>query len=268
MSDESELEAAWAALEGGDDELALRRFAALPDELAERRLGEAFAWLNLGRLDRAEAALERCAGLAEVEADYLWALSELRLLQWRPADAWRALERLAPDFRERPGELDSAFVDRLVLAAELMGHFDEAEELLVRAHAAAPDDYPLPPRLAPEAFDEVVEQAVRRLPEPFLSEARAIPIVIDPLPTAEVVDATATGHPPDILGLFVGRSRLEDSVEISGELPPTIYLFQRNLERACRDRDELVEEIHTTLYHELGHALGFDEEGLEAIGLE
>ena len=57
-------------------------------------------------------------------------------------------------------------------------------------------------------------------------------------------------------------------IESSGELPPTVYLFQRNLERVCGDREQLVEEIRVTLFHELGHALGFDEEGVARMGLE
>jgi predicted Zn-dependent protease with MMP-like domain len=46
-----------------------------------------------------------------------------------------------------------------------------------------------------------------------------------------------------------------------------IHLFQRNLERIARDEEELVEEIRITLFHEIGHRLGFDEEGVDALGL-
>ena len=43
--------------------------------------------------------------------------------------------------------------------------------------------------------------------------------------------------------------------------------IQRNLERFAVDEEELVEQVRITLFHELGHYLGFDEEGLDAIGL-
>ena len=52
-----------------------------------------------------------------------------------------------------------------------------------------------------------------------------------------------------------------------GEPPTCIRLFTRNLERVCADRAELAVELQVTLYHELGHALGLDEAGVDAIGL-
>ena len=73
--------------------------------------------------------------------------------------------------------------------------------------------------------------------------------------------------PPDLLGLFLGVSLLERSGE-HPELPPSIHLYQRNLERAAVDEEELKEQIRITLYHELGHYLGFDEDGVAELGLE
>ena len=55
-----------------------------------------------------------------------------------------------------------------------------------------------------------------------------------------------------------------DSVQLR---PNTIYLFQRNIERVARDREDLVEQIRITLYHELGHYLGFEEEDMDGLGL-
>ena len=50
--------------------------------------------------------------------------------------------------------------------------------------------------------------------------------------------------------------------------PSSIGLFQRNLERYARDREELLEEIRVTLLHEVGHFLGLDEEQLRELGLD
>jgi predicted Zn-dependent protease with MMP-like domain len=43
-------------------------------------------------------------------------------------------------------------------------------------------------------------------------------------------------------------------------------LFKRNLERSAGDAAELAEQIRVTLYHELGHYLGLDEDALEDLG--
>jgi predicted Zn-dependent protease with MMP-like domain len=82
-----------------------------------------------------------------------------------------------------------------------------------------------------------------------------------------VLDAPASGHGPGTLGLCVGVPYSERGTQSALERPPTIHLFQRNLERGARDRAELEQEIRVTLYHELGHALGFDEEGVDEMGL-
>jgi predicted Zn-dependent protease with MMP-like domain len=57
-------------------------------------------------------------------------------------------------------------------------------------------------------------------------------------------------------------------VETSSQLPPSIVLFQRNLERFVRSRAELAEEIRVTLVHEVGHYLGLDEDELYERGLD
>ena len=46
-----------------------------------------------------------------------------------------------------------------------------------------------------------------------------------------------------------------------------VILFKKNLEKICRDRDELIDQIQITLRHEIGHHLGLSEEDLEGLGL-
>ena len=92
-------------------------------------------------------------------------------------------------------------------------------------------------------------------------------IVIEPMPFADLAKDDPIAVPPDTLGLFVGPTLAESAEELSAELPPMIFLFQRNIERGCATREDLGREIRITLYHEIGHRLGLDEDEVDALGL-
>ena len=72
---------------------------------------------------------------------------------------------------------------------------------------------------------------------------------------------------PDLLGLFDGVPLPETGEDGVVLRPNRIFLFQRNLERMAATREELDEQIRVTLYHELGHYLGFEEEDMDDLGL-
>ena len=72
-----------------------------------------------------------------------------------------------------------------------------------------------------------------------------------------------------ILGIFRGSPLGQKAaMDPWSHFPSSIVLYQKNLERQARDRDELIEEIRVTLMHEVGHFLGLDEDELYARGLD
>jgi predicted Zn-dependent protease with MMP-like domain len=185
-------------------------------------------------------------------------------LQWRFDEA----EAAARAARELPDAIVDAHV---VLGAvlERFGRFDEAEACFERAAAQAPDKYSRPVRMTRAEFDREVRMAVRKLPRQFRQSLDRVPVVVQDLPDQSLAageDRDEVG--PDILGLFDGVPLPETGdLDLSHTRPNTIYLFQRNLERAARDRADLVEQIRITLWHELGHYLGFEEEDMDDLGL-
>jgi predicted Zn-dependent protease with MMP-like domain len=261
-----------AALEQAFDLLAEGRYEDLLGLLAERSRSGAdeplanllavHAHLGLGRLDAAAAALQRVEG--QVPADdpeLLRARGELRLAGWRleeARDAYRTLCRLDPDADDWL---------RLGLCEDLLEEASAAERALERARRLDPEGMGGMRHHPPELFEEIVERAARTLPADLHAELEHTPVVIDPVPRRELARGREAETPPDLLGLFLGHSHLERSVEAGGEVPAVIYLFQRNLERSCSDLETLEEQIAITLFHELGHLLGFDEEGVDALGL-
>ncbi|MCH8038469.1 MAG: metallopeptidase family protein, partial [Proteobacteria bacterium] len=52
------------------------------------------------------------------------------------------------------------------------------------------------------------------------------------------------------------------SVELPLHFPNRVVIYQRNLERLCRSRSQLLHEIRRTVLHEVGHHFGLSERAL------
>jgi predicted Zn-dependent protease with MMP-like domain/Flp pilus assembly protein TadD len=123
----------------------------------------------------------------------------------------------------------------------------------------------LPWAVLPEEFEHIAEEALAELPERIRKLLENVPIVASDYPAIEIV---AEGNDPRMMGFFSGVPYPEKS-NISDQAPhlDCVFLYQRNIERMSRDRDEVAREIRITLLHETGHFFGLSEEELEEMGL-
>jgi len=113
--------------------------------------------------------------------------------------------------------------------------------------------------------EKTVAATVRRLPADLRPLAHAVPVLFETTPKDDVL---AEGFEPDILGLFSGSAH---GTEFDGSppAPPRILLYLDNLWDYTEGEPEAFrEEVRLTYLHELGHYFGWDEDELEARGLE
>jgi predicted Zn-dependent protease with MMP-like domain/Flp pilus assembly protein TadD len=174
-------------------------------------------------------------------------------------DARRAFERIVKD------EPQEAWAHHhLGLLAERRG--EDPEPYFARARKLEPDEFPRPPALSREEFDRAVAEAIDRLPEHAKPHLANVVISVEPLPGEEELN---DGLSPTILGVFAGTPITERLDTHAGHHETArIKLFQKNLERFARSREELLEEIGITVLHEVGHLLGLDEDELYDRGLD
>ncbi|MFT7534189.1 MAG: putative Zn-dependent protease with MMP-like domain [Hyphomicrobiaceae bacterium] len=264
-------------LESGKIEAGLR---AIDDAMAAGRGNAADltflrgdACLGLGRAREAEREFRTVLqGDPDCPSSRCW-LAMCLYLQWRFEEAEEAVAaaRALPD----------ALVDADVVAGclfERRGSYRQADGLFERAATASPDKYSVPVRLTRDEFDHEVQEAVRMLPDQFQQYLESVRVVAQEVPDEAFgrAEAPVDGEPlgPDMLGLFEGVPLADEQQALAGPQgvapvkPATIYLFQRNLERMATGREDLVEQIRVTMWHELGHYLGFDEDDMERLGLE
>jgi len=70
----------------------------------------------------------------------------------------------------------------------------------------------------------------------------------------------------DLFGLYDGVALTERGQYGFGELPDRIILYREPLLAACGNLDELRDEIHVTLVHEIAHFYGIDDDELHRLG--
>ncbi len=239
----------------GDDDLTAQ--FALLSAMAFNDLGQA-----RDALDRAELVLKLEPKNAEARYERAVALFEL----CRFADAKAAFTAMLDD----PQRSAHAH-HHLGLLLEREGKWKAAERHFERARALNPDDFPKPQLISEEEFRAEVARAVESLPEDMRRDLKGVPVTTEEIPRD---DDLLSGEPPlspAILGLFRGPPLSEscspDELE-PGEPCRSVALYRRNLARAVKTRDELIEQIRVTLLHEVGHLRGEDDFELAARGLE
>lgn len=239
---------------------AMKRFEGEPDLWI--RHGD--ACLDLGLLVEARRAYARATELDPEWAEAWVALADVRVELDELAAAEEDVARARALVRKDPAAI---YVEAVI--KELTGRRKAAEKAYALAEDLDPDGYFRPHRISARAFDAVLRQAIELLPDDLQDALAEIEVIVRRFPSRD--EAPAGLYNPLLMGLFVGtalpeRTYYGDANPLDG-LNTRIYLFQGNLERRSATREELVEEIHVTLLHELGHYLGYDEEAVWRRGL-
>ena len=69
-----------------------------------------------------------------------------------------------------------------------------------------------------------------------------------------------------LFGLYQGVAITHRERYGFGELPDRIVIYREPMLYACRTMDELRDQVHVTLVHEIGHYYGLDDEELHNLG--
>ncbi|MGZ4591221.1 MAG: metallopeptidase family protein [Actinomycetes bacterium] len=108
-----------------------------------------------------------------------------------------------------------------------------------------------------ERFEELVSEALDDVPAELMG-------LVDNC--VVLVEDEAPEHDPHLLGLYVGTPLTERGGGYTMVLPDRITIFRNNTLAMCHDEDEVVDEVHVTVVHEIAHHFGIDDDRLHELG--
>ena len=112
-------------------------------------------------------------------------------------------------------------------------------------------------------FVRHVRRAYAQLPSNVRRRLENVDIVVEEWPGPE--EEALVGRYDTLFGLYQGLP-LTERDGIGPLLPDRIVIYRQPILRACETRDDAVNEIRVTLWHEVGHYLGMDEAHLDRLG--
>ncbi len=106
-------------------------------------------------------------------------------------------------------------------------------------------------------FEQLVIDELDRLPDDMVEGLDNVVFVVE--------DRAEDGS-LDLLGLYDGWALTERARYGVGELPDRIIVYREAHLAVCETEDELRDELHTTLVHEIAHFYGIDDDRLHELG--
>jgi predicted Zn-dependent protease with MMP-like domain len=103
-------------------------------------------------------------------------------------------------------------------------------------------------------FEEMVGAALDTLPPALSRMMRNVAVVVE------------DGTDPHLLGLYHGIPLTERLSDYSAVLPDKITIFRLSICARCNTEEDVVDEVRTTVVHEVGHHFGIGDDRLHELG--
>ena len=113
--------------------------------------------------------------------------------------------------------------------------------------------------MSQDRFEELVREALDEIPPELAAVMDNVVVLVEDEPPAD---------DPDLLGLYEGTPLTERDWAYGGQLPDRITVFRGPTLRMCTTEDEVVDEVHITVVHEVAHHFGIDDDKLHDLGYE
>lgn len=114
-----------------------------------------------------------------------------------------------------------------------------------------------------EKFEDLISKALKQLPYRFLNKLKNVAIIVQNEPSEFQKQQLGYSSGGCILGLYEGVPQIKRQ-HYNQAAPDKITLFQKNIERAAeKDEEKIKEIVQGTVWHEIAHHFGMNEEEIQ-----
>ncbi len=114
-----------------------------------------------------------------------------------------------------------------------------------------------------DEFEDMVIRAMKELPPAFRRKIKNVEIVIEDMPSRDLLLELGITSPRNLLGIYQGVPLTSRHAFYGNVLPDRIALFKENIEFKSISKRNLKSVIRDVLLHEIGHYFGLDEKELD-----
>ncbi len=111
--------------------------------------------------------------------------------------------------------------------------------------------------IPPEEFEDLVAEALDEIPDEL---ARLVENVVF------VVEDDSETERGRLLGLYEGIPLTERGGWYAGVMPDRITIYRVPILAICETVEDVVDEVHVTVVHEIAHHFGIDDDRLHELG--
>ena len=105
-------------------------------------------------------------------------------------------------------------------------------------------------------FEELVGDALDEVPEQLTRLMDNVVVLVEEQDPDD----------PHLLGLYEGYALTSRGWDYSGVLPDRITIYRNPTLRICDSEDDVIDEVATTVVHEIAHHFGIDDDRLHQLG--
>jgi len=110
-----------------------------------------------------------------------------------------------------------------------------------------------------EEFEDLVAEALDEIPDELARLVDNVVFVVE--------DDVPEGEEP-LLGLYEGVPLTERGSWYAGVLPDRITIYRNPILEICDTEDDVLDEVHITVVHEIAHHFGIDDDRLHELGYD